>query len=227
MALRVLCLPGWRTNKSILSDQLDLAGFRSFYGDILEFVCIDGTFDAEGEPTPDVKQIWPTGPYFQWWTIDDAQKGPKTYHGAEKSVDRVASILKEEGPFQGILGFSQGACLTNLIAAKKCSGDKRFEDISFVIPCSGFIPRDPDMAPLFETPLQIPSLHVAGEKDQLFPASVDAVSKYDSSTSLFIQHPGGHSLPRLPEAERTKFRGFLVKLLNGGGGTQAAGSSSL
>ena len=41
-----------------------------------------------------------------------------TYVGLEGSLERVEREFDERGPFDGVLGFSQGATLTTLLAAK-------------------------------------------------------------------------------------------------------------
>jgi len=40
-----------------------------------------------------------------WWNFSDDDK---VYYGLEDSLEMLLKIMREEGPFDGILGFSQG-----------------------------------------------------------------------------------------------------------------------
>ena len=51
---------------------------------------------------------------YAWHTLHDTRDPPT---GFEDSLDTLADILRTEGPFDGILGFSQGAVLAVIIAS--------------------------------------------------------------------------------------------------------------
>jgi len=40
-----------------------------------------------------------------WWNFSDDDK---KYFGLEESLDLLLKVMKEEGPFDGVFGFSQG-----------------------------------------------------------------------------------------------------------------------
>ena len=53
---------------------------------------------------------------FGWWRRDSSEPlGP--YIGFEEGLAQVAGILKDEGPFDGVVGFSQGAALAAMLAS--------------------------------------------------------------------------------------------------------------
>ena len=58
--------------------------------------------------------------------------------GFEETLNSVASELKTQGPFDGILSFSQGACLASVICMLKAKGDERFQDFGFAIIAAGY-----------------------------------------------------------------------------------------
>lgn len=60
------------------------------------------------------------GPYFEWWD----KSGAATYAGLEASLRYLARINATHGPFEGVLGFSQGAGLAALCSAMKNQRDK-------------------------------------------------------------------------------------------------------
>lgn len=60
-----------------------------------------------GEEAPDA---------WGWWRRK-GEKEPYTYEGMELGFARLAEVLKEEGPFDGVIGFSQGGALAGLLAS--------------------------------------------------------------------------------------------------------------
>ena len=58
--------------------------------------------------------------------------------GFEETLNSVASEIKTQGPFDGILSFSQGACLASVICMLKAKGDDRFQDFGFAIIAAGY-----------------------------------------------------------------------------------------
>ena len=61
---------------------------------------------AEGEE-PDV---------WGWWRRK-GDKEPFTYEGMEIGFEKVAQVLKDDGPFDGVIGFSQGGALAGMVAS--------------------------------------------------------------------------------------------------------------
>ena len=65
-------------------------------------------------------------------------------------------IGDEQGPFDGCIGFSQGAAMAALLCA---TCERAFR---FAVFFGGFTPRSPDVAPLFAAESRSPALeHVA------------------------------------------------------------------
>jgi len=56
-----------------------------------------------------------------WWRIQ-GDKEPYVYAGMEKGIARVAEMLVAEGPFDGVMGFSQGGAFAGLLASLLESG---------------------------------------------------------------------------------------------------------
>ncbi|KAG9239334.1 serine hydrolase FSH [Amylocarpus encephaloides] len=105
--MRFLCLHGHGTNSRILETQLEL--LRATLPCSWEFEFLDGEFDAA--PAPGVKAIFP-GPYL-------------CYHGepipkdVQHAHNLVLDVIREEGPFDGVIGFSQGAALAAAFIARQ------------------------------------------------------------------------------------------------------------
>jgi predicted esterase len=65
---------------------------------------------AGGEGDEEALDTW------GWWR----RKGegePYTYEGMERGFERIAEVLKAEGPFDGVIGFSQGGALAGMLAS--------------------------------------------------------------------------------------------------------------
>jgi len=129
-----------------------------------------------------------------WWRITGDQE-PYTYVGMEKGIARVAEMLVAEGPFDGVMGFSQGGAFAGLVVsllepgrleafqqAEKKGGmpfpasllkkgpDGKEEVIhppmKFAVSYSGFgISTQPLYAAFYEPKIQTPLLHFLGSVD--------------------------------------------------------------
>ena len=125
-----------------------------------------------------------------------ALEEPTACRGLEEALGTVAQALNKLGPFDGILGFSQGAALAALVCALGQGGDPRFPLPRFVILVSGFCPRGLGlMEPIMQGPLSLPSLHVFGDTDGVIPSqeSMQLCSRFDGAVTL--THSGGHFIP--------------------------------
>lgn len=98
-------------------------------------------------PLHEVSAIYPTGPIhlkpsdipgyepsdtaepeesieaFGWWRRSNTAN-PPLYTGIEDGLATVAKVLSEEGPFDGVIGFSQGAAMAGMVAAMLEPGRK-------------------------------------------------------------------------------------------------------
>lgn len=53
---------------------------------------------------------------YGWWKRKGSAE-PYTYDGMETGLAKVAEVLKTEGPFDGVIGFSQGGALAGMVAS--------------------------------------------------------------------------------------------------------------
>ena len=128
-----------------------------------------------------------------WWNAAEVAERPavsKTYVGLEESLALARQTLQEHGPFDGLLGFSQGATLGALLCLAPSSPP--LPPLRFAVLVSGFMPRDPALEPL-RVPL--PSLHVMGEHDQLVAAASSRRLSDCFAGATIHSHEGGHLVP--------------------------------
>ncbi|XP_022895710.1 rhodanese-like domain-containing protein 6 [Olea europaea var. sylvestris] len=131
----------------------------------------------------------------------------------DESLQRLKTIFLQAGPFDGILGFSQGAAMAALVCAqqRKLKGEI---DFKFAILCSGFAVN---MSEYSEGSISCPSLHIFGNTEgndrQIEScASRHLVSFFDRGCSVIIEHDLGHIIPtRSPYIDEIKdfLRQFL------------------
>ena len=156
------------------------------------------------------------GPYYGYFRCDYSlsENAPDSLHEAWKNgtfQDSVAeaysliySVLEEEGPFDGVIGFSHGATLAFAFLMHHAKNNPL--DPPFVIfRCAAFISGpaplgengarlrfDKDVGPL----LKIPTVHIASKVDALFEESLNVYRLCEKHTAKLVYHNEGHRIPR-------------------------------
>ncbi|KAL1341394.1 hypothetical protein HN51_027865 [Arachis hypogaea] len=151
------------------------------------------------------------------WKIAEGPFDPLQYQqqteGYDTSLSHLKNVFSQQGSFDGILGFSQGAAMAALISAQQ-EQLKGEMDFKFVIICSGFALNVKEME---RGIIKCPSLHIFGNehgKDRQIAnqASKELASLYDDGCSVIIEHDCGHIIPtRSPYIDEIK--GFLGRFL--------------
>uniref|UniRef100_A0A915Q229 Serine hydrolase FSH domain-containing protein n=1 Tax=Setaria digitata TaxID=48799 RepID=A0A915Q229_9BILA len=136
-----------------------------------------------------------------WWYVAHRfyTKEVRDYEGFDESVQAVVDFARKEGPFDGILGFSQGATLAFLLSALKTNGDVDI-NFRFLILISGFPSRYQEHQKLIKIPQpNLPCLHVYGETDEVVSHELSAklVEVFDKNMIVVVKHPGGHMIPNM------------------------------
>ena len=228
--MRVLCLHGFRTSAKVLSFQV--RDFRSAPMD-LDMECIDSAILATGPPEPSVKMFFGDGPFYEWWTFDEALG---EYAGVMETMEQVRRHVAENGPYDGLFGFSQGACLATMLlreaALAIAAGEATtLPGVKFVILSSGFLPRDPELRERFfasdasssggssassppPCPVAVPVATLHGASDRLRESSLDLAAMVGSR--VILEHSGSHEVinKRLdPGKTLEKLRAFVVEAM--------------
>lgn len=114
--------------------------------------------------------------------------------GFDESLDAVRHEFETNGPFDGILGFSQGAAMTALICGLKQRSDFSPE-FKFAILSAGFKSRSSLHESCYDTLIEVPTLHMMGESDQIIPKPVSQELVQVFKDPVVIYHPSGHMTP--------------------------------
>ncbi|KAG6493300.1 hypothetical protein ZIOFF_048279 [Zingiber officinale] len=199
--MKVLCLHGFRTNGGFLRKQIskwDPSIFQHFQLDYP-----DGIFLAGGKS--DIEGVFPP-PYYEWFQYN---KEFTEYENLEECISFLCDYMMKNGPFDGLLGFSQVGCSTSSSSGRLSSPGKLLTEllssgqvlkdhppIKFLVSISGSMFRDPSICDIaYRDPIKVKSVHFIGEKDWLKLPSEDLASAFDNP--LVLRHPQGHTVPRL------------------------------
>lgn len=83
------------------------AGLDTALCDLVELHYTDAPNEASGPVPPDVSPHFP-GPYYEWWNAHQDEEGRWRYDGWERALAHLEAVAAEHGPFDGVVGFSQG-----------------------------------------------------------------------------------------------------------------------
>uniref|UniRef100_A0A336LJZ1 CSON008440 protein n=1 Tax=Culicoides sonorensis TaxID=179676 RepID=A0A336LJZ1_CULSO len=186
--LKVLALHGYRQTGE--SFKAKLGAFRKYLAKYVDFVFITA---------PHVAPFEGDNPGNSWWFKDDGTfKGSDKCAAAigfEESLKLVEEVWETQGPFQGIMGFSQGASFTGLICSLASRGMTKINP-RFAVMASGFKSQSLAHRSYYESKIGgIQSFHIYGETDEIIPPSMSL-----DLASMFVEpivekHKGGHYFP--------------------------------
>ncbi|XP_043651317.1 esterase CG5412 [Drosophila teissieri] len=208
--VRVLCLHGYRQNGEAFKSKL--GSFRKFANKYAEFVFITAphvakALESAAEPVPEHRS---------WWANKDdgsfkgTNKGGPAF-GFQESLRIVEEAWRTQGPFQGLLGFSQGACFVGLICglAKKKLTSIRPE---FAVLASGFLSGSLVHMSAYEEAINIPTLHIYGQADEIIPKDMSESLAAHFKNAEVLEHSGGHYFPATALQKQTFINFFQDRL---------------
>lgn len=173
--------------------------------------CANELEDAEGVEEP-------SGGY--WSTSKspfDASQYETQTEGWNVSWEYLQKVFHDLGPFDGVLGFSQGAAVAAaLCQLRQTSASNAGVHFKFAVLCSGY----PPPLPLFEngmaskTGITCPSLHIYGDRDrQIHDHTSEQLSNsFQSGERTIVKHACGHIIPTQP-ANIEQYRQFLSRFM--------------
>lgn len=109
----------------------------------IEYSFVTAPHPAEGPPDEGISIYYAKYPYYEWYL--KSKSTAEFYAGLDESIELVLSTLISDGPFDGIMGFSQGAAMVTRLAYLQQCGDKRFEGLQlfkFAILIGGVPPQE-------------------------------------------------------------------------------------
>ncbi|KAI8946741.1 serine hydrolase FSH [Xylaria longipes] len=159
--MKFLCLHGYQQSAAIMQSE------TSFLKHIFE--------QTVGEE--DVSFFYPSAPFpsaptpsneptFAWWPNDPAARDIETFR-------YISKILDQEGPFDGIVGFSQGGSVGSLIAAflerpasaRPANFTTTHGSLRLVVSYSGYHEDDERLQTYYTPKIKTPILHFISSTD--------------------------------------------------------------
>jgi uncharacterized protein (DUF924 family)/Ran GTPase-activating protein (RanGAP) involved in mRNA processing and transport/predicted esterase len=191
--LKILALHGMR--QSGAGFRAGTRKLRHALDDVAEFTFVTSPRPYRlGGGSDEVLDGLPDDPRRQaWWHPGDDNL---TYEGFDDAVAFLEGVCRKHGPFDGVLGFSQGGTLAAVLAAMQPHPVFAFR---FAICVGAFASRALAHADLVRPgSVAVPSAHVYGENDALVaPArSVQLFEVFDPASSVLLKHAGGHFSPQ-------------------------------
>jgi len=200
--LKLLGLHGFRTSGDILQRQLSKWG--PSVHELIDLDVINGPLPCEGKS--DVEGYY-DGPYYEWYRFNE--DFTEFYH-ADEAITYITDYMKLHGPYDGLIGFSQGAVLCGCLAALQGKGLalQDIPPIRFVVMISPAQLRSQQLKHIYEEPIiKCSSLALLGRKDWMRPFGQELLKSFQDP--VVIEHRYGHVVPKLDETESAAVAQFL------------------
>ncbi|XP_071157615.1 esterase OVCA2-like [Mytilus edulis] len=211
--LKILCIHGYRQNGKVFRERT--GAFRKIIKKHADLVFITAPnrvppLETDGGAADSTVDIDARG----WWfsRSEDNYYNPLDYtdssKGFEDSLQCIIQTFEEQGPFDGILAFSQGAAFLSLLCSiqqKETDSPIKFDFAIFV---SGFKSRQKEHAKFYDITIEIPTLHVFGETDKVIAKEMSEDLLQCYKEPMVLQHTGGHFIPAA-SAQKKKYLEFL------------------
>lgn len=206
--LRILCLHGYRQNEQSFREKT--GGLRKLIKREAEFV-----FTSAPHVIPEPENLARLPPdQERGWFFSRPEKAYKATDetdvclGLEESIEHVEMVMEQSGPYDGLLGFSQGACFISLLCSHKARHPDSPVQFRFVVLFAGFKSLLVPHVEEYAVPFAAPSLHAVGESDGVVPLKMaeDLLPCFVNATPY--RHSGGHYIPASPPL-RTAIQDFL------------------
>ena len=206
--LKILCLHGFRqTAGSLLGRTI---GLRRRVTMEIDWLFVDAPHmlapppsnsappPSSSAPPPSSSAPPPEAAARRCWKLECVDENQQ---GLTESLSRIQAFVDQHGPFDGVMGFSEGAAMASILCRMQKEGRLRF-GFRFCILASGYVPR---IGHPSSSPIDLPSLHIFGgrgeanqEADDQVPASESEKlleSFTDSIRRRVFRHGSGHLIP--------------------------------
>ena len=208
--LKVLVIHGYR--QSAKSSKEKTGAFRKGLKKYLEcvFITAPNRIPGKDEDVDNEEYGW-------WFSKRDQQlsfnatEETTIDEGHDASVDLITKTVQEQGPFDGILGFSQGATMVAHICSLATEENSPF-NFKFAILCAGFRSRSTAHERYYDKDLSIPSLFIFGDNDQVIEKGMSMQLSDMFTNKTIVNHAGGHFLPA-GATERKQYQEFLTQFM--------------
>jgi pimeloyl-ACP methyl ester carboxylesterase len=234
---RVLCLHGFTSNGSVHAQQV--RSITNALSADFDFLFPDGPHEVDMSkqinPEDTAAKLWSdyvlansTSGHRAWWFARDADPANNQsggFHGLERSLDYLGDLIQKTGPVHVIWGFSQGACFAGMLISLLSDGLKdhplrRYLPVHQGMPSagvfySGFKARFPQYDSVYALGIDIPTLHILGERDNVVSAKRSETLIRVCRDGSVLRHAGEHEIPTSTEDHAVIIRFLRDKVRSG------------
>jgi hypothetical protein len=154
------------------------------------------------------------GPFYTW--ADDSSRGDESCCW-DQSLDYLAKFLKENGPFDGVYGFSQGVAMITNFSHPSIWQDRFGMDScpwkSAILACGGGASGS-CCAAMDSRPIRIPSLHIFGAVDPYQSDGHKLEQYWATEHKTTYTHQKGHEIDLLILNREKKLDRLLTDFLD-------------
>ena len=226
---RILCLHGYAQNAEFFRART--GALRKALKAVAEFHFVDAPHPATAEFLGEVPEE--RGAALGWFNVGETAPGARPaistqYVGVEATLECIRAAVEEHGPFDGVLGFSQGATMAAYCCLRpetwwKAGAAPPFR---FAILFSAFLPRDPAWSLVAAEPSKsLPTFHCFGQSDDRVPPKSCLAVAACFDAPRHHPHEGGHGVPS-DAPLRAALKEFISSCQGDGGGEGAAVSAA-
>jgi len=200
---RILCLHGKSQTAESFSKKI--GGARRKLERVFDLVFLDAPIDLEDKSnqmgnendscsnTDSGQPIMNTG---RAWFLREqgTEPGIHRYTKLDECIDYVIQHVKDKGPYDGIMGFSQGGTVATALATSGCIPVRAV--LTAGAPCveEAFEAASQKSSSLNDG-IMIPKLHLAGETDTMIPTESVARLAEKGGNGELVLHEKGHLFP--------------------------------
>ena len=130
--------------------------------------------------------------------------------------DRLYRVLDNDGPFDGIMGNSEGAGVAATFVVdylRKCAKKEIRDTLKCAVFMSGCPPSFSDRSGFFLADeygqiITMPTCHIIGYNDSLIDGAVALYHLCDQASATIVDHGRGHLVPRDPFSSKLMIKGI-------------------
>ena len=142
--------------------------------------------------------------------------GSKRTESFQNTIDRLYRILENDGPFDGIIGNSEGATVAATFIVdylRRCARKEVDDSLKCAVFMSGSPPVSSDgsgllLADEYGQMITMPTCHIIGYNDSIIEGAIALYHLCDEASATMVDHGRGHLVPRDPFSSKLIIQGI-------------------
>ncbi|CAI2376720.1 unnamed protein product [Moneuplotes crassus] len=197
--LRILCLHGYYNNVDVMRYQMDF--YMTAFKDFATFEFLNGVYEIDYEYDPQIAKKF-EGPFYGWGNLDMERE---QMTGTLEATNYVIDYINNTGPYDGVLGFSQGCLVARLLLKNKelrqyCKKLDYPLNFGILVAALAYYHLNPfhdrpEDYEILHTKYEQPLFYLYGKNDPLI-YYIEKCVVPEGEYSVFL-HGGKHKIPRL------------------------------